>query len=610
MDKLKKPKKSLVLTGFGLLTLLVIFLSLYALNTAPQADHTSLNQIEFSYYEDTTGQLTVYDADTVWAQDGFTGNESPAFAFGRSYSAFWVGIKAEKTELLKDYIALFCPNIQNVQLYIPAENGYDVHYSGWANSLIRDDESLTYPVFRLDSDTIGEKPIFMRIQSDYSHNYTLEFYTQKELNQVRITEFCLNSFLFGMLIAVVLTNLIIYFKLRNKISLAFSISILLLSIHQSINYGMYNVIIPAHSNVIMSLSIELGLLFIISIIIFFIIFSDVKTYNRGYYKCLLFFIAACLVDYPVCFMDKVTANFYGHSLTIIVPLFILYVSFKMHRAGYKDQRLFMLGWGLTILLYMGSMLVCEGMIQMGFSVFRLPTELIVMLAVSMVFTVAITEHVRRMELESQQIRQQYQAASERIKWTETALLQTKIKPHFLYNTLTAIEQLCEIDSKKAQGAIADFAAFLRSNIDFSAETRLIRIERELSNVKHYLSLEQMRFEERLKVEYDIQVGGFLVPPLVVQSMVENAVRHGVTKRPEGGTITISIVDTPTDYIITVTDDGVGFDPDSDTWVGGYHIGIDNARERLHRQCGGIFCIDSKIGVGTVVTMFIPKGENL
>ena len=270
----------------------------------------------------------------------------------------------------------------------------------------------------------------------------------------------------------------------------------------------------------------------------------------------------------------------------------------------------MLGWGLTILLYVGSMLVCEGMIQMGFSMFDLPTELIVMLAVSMVFTVAITESARRMKLESQQMRQQYQAVSERIKWTETALLQTKIKPHFLYNTLTAIEQLCETDSQKAQTAIADFAAYLRSNMDFSTETRLIRIDRELSNVKHYLSLEQMRFEDRLKVKYDIQADGFLVPPLVVQPMVENAVRHGVTKRPEGGTIIISIVDILTDYVITVTDDGVGFDSDSEIWAGGYHIGIDNARERLHRQCGGVMHIDSKIGVGTVVTMSIPKGGNV
>ncbi|WP_051280365.1 histidine kinase [Anaerovorax odorimutans] len=565
-----------------------------------------LDPIKFSYYEDTSGQLTVYDADTVWEQDGFTDKETPFLTFGRSHSTFWIRISTENTELLKDYIALFCPNIQNVQLYIPGKNGYDVHYSGWANSLIRDDECMTYPVFQLNADTLGEKPIYMRIQSDYSHNYTLEFYTQKELNQVRIAEFCLISFLFGMLMAVVITNFIAYLKLKNKISLAFSICILLLSIHQGISYGIYNIIMPSHSYAIMSLSIEIGLLFIISIIIFFMIFSDIKTYNKIYYRFLLLFIAACLVDYPICFMDKVAANLYGHCLTIIVPVFILYVSFRMHRAGYKDQRLFMIGWGLTIFLYVIAMLVCEGMIHMGFSTFHLPIALIIMLNVSMIFTVAITERVRRLRLDGQRMRRQYQEVSERIKWTETALLQTKIKPHFLYNTLTAIEQLCETDSRKAQEAIADFAAFLRSNIDFSTETRLIRIERELSNVKHYLSLEQMRFDERLKVEYHIQVGGFLVPPLVVQPIVENAVRHGITKRPEGGTIRISVMDTTDDYIITVTDDGVGFEPDSEIWAEGYHIGIDNARERLHRQCGGSLHIDSKIDVGTVVTMSIPK----
>lgn len=610
MDKYNKDIKLLIFTGIGLLTLLVIFLLLYVLNTGPQTNNTSLEQIDFSYYEDTAGQMTVYDADAVWTRGEFTENATSSFTFGRSHSTFWVRIFTGKTELLKDYIGLFCPNIQNVQLYIPAESGYNVHYSGWANSLIRDDESLTYPVFRLDSHIIGEKPIYMRIQSYYAHNYTLEFYTEKKLNQVRIAEFCLNSFLFGMLIAVVLTNLIVYLKLKNKISLAFSICILLFSIHQGVSYGMYNIIIPIYSYILMRLSIEIGLLFITSIIVFFIIFSDVKTYNKLYYRCLLVFIAACLIDYPICFVDKVPANLYGHCLTIIVPVFILYISFRMHRAGHKDQRFFMIGWGLTILLYVIAMLVCEGMIQIGLSTFHLPAELIIMLGVSMLFTVAITEHVRRLHQDDQRMRQQYKEASERIKWTETALLQTKIKPHFLYNTLTAIEQLCVTDSQKAQEAIANFATFLRGNIDLSTEIRLIRIERELSNVKHYLSLEQMRFEERLKVEYDIQAGGFLVPPLMVQPMVENAVRHGVTKRPKGGTLKISIIDTLTDYVITVADDGVGFEPNSDTWAEGYHMGIDNAEERLSRQCGGILRIDSTIDVGTVVTMSIPKEGNV
>lgn len=573
---------------------------------SPITKSEKTQSIEFSYFEDTNGQMGISDIENVDLTGEFIQIDGTNFAFGRSHSTYWIKIPTDVPEYLKEYTALFCPNIQNVQLYTPTENGYEVRYSGWANSSVRNDERLAYPVFRLDPHTLGEKPIYMRIQSCYSHNYTLEFYTQKELDQVRVTEFCLYSFFFGMLISVVLINSIVYYRIKNKISMAFSICILLLTIYQGISYGMYNIIMPAHSYVFMSLSIEIGLLFIISTIVFFAIFSDVKTYSKHYYKCLLLFIAACLLDYPICFMDKVAANFYGHSLTIIVPFVILYFSFRMQRAGHKEQRLFMLGWGLTILLYTGSLLVCEGIMRIGFLTSHLPIDLMVMLAISIVFTIAITERVRQLQLESQQIRRQYQTASEQVKKTEVALMQTQIKPHFLYNTLTAIEQLCEVDSQKAQTAIADFANYLRSNIDFSTETRLILIEKELENVKQYLSLEQIRFEDRLHVTYDIKAGGFMVPPLVIQPIVENAVRHGVTKKPEGGTVSISVEETESAYTITVSDNGVGFDPESIYQNGGSHIGIRNARERLARMCRGTLEINSQLGGNTTVVIMIPK----
>ena len=590
--------------GVCVLALITILSAFYY--TSRISKNETTGGIHFSYFEDIKGQMDISDIENADLAERFIQTASANFKFGRSHSTFWIKIPTDTPELLKEYIALFCPNIQNVQLYTPSENGYEVRYSGWANSSVRNDERLAYPVFRLDPHTLGEKPIYMRIQSCYSHNYTLEFYTQKELDQVRVTEFCLYSFFFGMLISVVLINSIAYFRIKNKISMAFSICILLLSIHQSINYGMYNIVMPAHSYMFMSLSIEIGLLFIVSIIVFFGIFSDVKAYSKRYYKCLLIFIAACLLDYPICVMDKVAANFYAHCLTIIVAIVILYFSFRMQRARHKEQRLFMLGWGLTILLYTASMLVCEGMIQMGFLTFHLPIELIVMLAVSIVFTIAITERVRQLQLESQQIRQQYQTASEQVKKTEVALMQTQIKPHFLYNTLTAIEQLCEVDSQKAQTAIADFANYLRSNIDFSTETRLIFIEKELENVKQYLSLEQIRFEDRLNVTYNIKAGEFMVPPLVIQPIVENAVRHGVTKKPEGGTVSISVEETKTAYIITVSDNGVGFDTESIYQNGGSHIGIRNARERLARMCRGTLEVNSRLGADTTVIIMIPK----
>jgi sensor histidine kinase YesM len=98
----------------------------------------------------------------------------------------------------------------------------------------------------------------------------------------------------------------------------------------------------------------------------------------------------------------------------------------------------------------------------------------------------------------------------------------------------------------------------------------------------------------------------MVPPLVVQPIVENAVRHGVTKKPEGGTVTVKVDETDTVYTITVADNGVGFDPKSDSWNGRYHIGISNVRERLARQCCGTLEFDKRIGDGTTVVITIPK----
>lgn len=591
--------------GLCFLVLAFVLSSLYYFNLTSKSKDGTEN-VNLSYLEDTTGQMDIRDVQNAALKGELVQTNNMSFTFGRSRSVFWIKVLAEGAAPLKNYISLYCPNIQNVQLYIPAGNDYEVHYSGWANSPIRDDEGLTYPAFRLNPDSIGENPVYLRIQSCYSHNYTLEFYTQKEFNQVRTLDFCSDSFFLGMLITIVIINWITFYKLKNKTCLAFSMCVLLLSIHQGISYGIFNIIMPAHSYVIMNLSIQVGLLFIISIIVFFIVFSNIKIYSKLCYRCLLFLIAACIMDFPICLVDKVTANLYGHILTLVVTLFILYVAFKLYRTGHKNQLVFIIGLIIIIALCAMAMAICEGLVRINFLPIHLPSSLITMVVISIIFSISLTERARQLQLEDLQIRQRYRAASDQVKKTETALMQTQIKPHFLYNTLTAIEQMCEIDSQKAQVAIADFSNYLRSNIDFSTETKLIMVEKELENVRRYLSLEQMRFEERLNVTYDIKSGGFMVPPLVVQPIVENAVRHGVTKKPEGGTVMISVGETETAYTITVSDNGVGFDPEGIYQNGGSHIGICNARERLARMCRGTLEIDSHIGIGTTVAISIPK----
>lgn len=607
---MKKFEKILQIIGACILILFVILWGLHALNSTPEADNGGWSGVDFSYYKDKTAQLNISQVNSIFTQGDFIEKETPNFNFGRSHAAFWIRVFVSDTDNLRNYIAVYCPNVQDVRLYIPTEEGYKTYASGWGNSAIRKDEGLTYPVFRLDWEQITGQAVYLRIQSDYSHLYTINLYDETELQHAKLVDYSFNSFLFGILLTIVMINFIIYLVLRSNICLLFALCVLLISAHQGCTTGIYNVLLTRHSDVIMQFSIEIGALYFILLIVFFMVLSEVKTRHRVYYRCCQVLIAAYLLIYPLCMIDKVTANLYGHTLCIIPPLFIMYASLRLYFMGKIRYRLLLFGWCFTTINYIIVSLSAEGILHLQNDYIRVHGTLMAFVIVSALFTIATVNYTKTIQMKHLKMQRQVQFASERVKWTETALLQTKIKPHFLYNTLTAIEQLCATDSRKAQMAISDFSGFLRSNIDFSAETQLIRIERELTNVKHYLSLEQMRFEERLKVVYDIQAAGFLVPPLVVQSIVENAVRHGVTKRPEGGTITISIHDTQTDHVITVTDNGVGFDPDSNICNGRYHIGIDNAHERLHRQCGGTLKIDSKIGIGTVVTMSIPKGGNV
>ena len=191
--------------------------------------------------------------------------------------------------------------------------------------------------------------------------------------------------------------------------------------------------------------------------------------------------------------------------------------------------------------------------------------------------------------------------------SKISILLSQIKPHFLYNSLIAIRELCLTDPKTASETVDEFSSFLRVNLDSLSINTPISFDKELKHVETYLSLEKKRFEERLNVVYNITVRDFLIPVLTLQLLVENAVLHGLTKREEGGTVTIETEENETDVIITVSDDGVGFEL-SKLSNSHNHIGIKNARDRLAAMCNGKLDIQSEPGVGTTAVITIPKGE--
>ena len=187
-----------------------------------------------------------------------------------------------------------------------------------------------------------------------------------------------------------------------------------------------------------------------------------------------------------------------------------------------------------------------------------------------------------------------------------SIMLSQIQPHFLFNTLTAISQLCDTNPKEAKDAINSFSLYLRGNINSLKQFSPIIFENELKHIELYLSLEKMRFKENLNVVYDLEVKSFMVPSLSIQPLVENSVKYGVGEKIGGGTITIATREEENAYKVIVKDDGVGFEVGKTKDDGKTHIGIDNVKSRLKEQVNGSLTVESIIGEGTTFTVTIPK----
>ena len=194
--------------------------------------------------------------------------------------------------------------------------------------------------------------------------------------------------------------------------------------------------------------------------------------------------------------------------------------------------------------------------------------------------------------------------------SKVSVMLSQIQPHFLYNTLVVIRQLCDINPKTAKEAVTEFATYLRGNLDSLTLNTTIPFEKEMEHIENYVSLEKKRFGDKINLEYDFECLDFDVPSLTVQTIVENAIRHGITKRKEGGTVTIRTRESKKRYIIEVHDNGIGMDltkpPEYNDSRS--HIGLDNVRKRVESMCNGELLFNSTPNIGTTVYMSIPKSE--
>ncbi|WP_051771443.1 sensor histidine kinase [Saccharothrix sp. NRRL B-16314] len=207
-----------------------------------------------------------------------------------------------------------------------------------------------------------------------------------------------------------------------------------------------------------------------------------------------------------------------------------------------------------------------------------------------------------------------QKSRQALAQAEVRALRAQISPHFVYNALNTISSLIRTDPAHARELLQEFAEFTRYS--FRTDGFFTTLSDELKNIHRYLTIEQARYGPRLNVRLKVapEVLQVVLPFLVLQPLVENAVRHGLAKKPGGGELTIIAEDNGAEALISVEDDGVGMDPDrlfedlKDAHQTGAHVGIGNINHRMRAVFGDDYAlvVETAPDAGMKIILKIPK----
>ncbi len=207
-------------------------------------------------------------------------------------------------------------------------------------------------------------------------------------------------------------------------------------------------------------------------------------------------------------------------------------------------------------------------------------------------------------------------SNESMLQAEVALLQEQIKPHFIHNAINTIISFCYTDGARAAGLLTNFSKYLRLTFDSDRQSSFEPLGRELDRVRAYVQIEQARFGDCIRVRYDIdpELMEYEIPALIIQPLVENAIRHGLRPKPKGGLVTVAVHDVEGGMLIRVSDTGVGMPPELAERLRnresiGHGVGLYSVIRRVDQWKGARLDIRSIPGRGTDITITVgPPGR--
>lgn len=193
---------------------------------------------------------------------------------------------------------------------------------------------------------------------------------------------------------------------------------------------------------------------------------------------------------------------------------------------------------------------------------------------------------------------------------ELSYFHGQITPHFLYNTLNTIISLSYKDEEKTREALQHLTTYFRAKLDVFNYDTLVSLSKELELIDAYLSIEKIRYGDRLIIEYDIDESiKTHLPSMTIQPLIENAIQHGIAKKSEGGVLKLSVSRTIMGIEISIQDNGIGISKEKqvallDVKTAG--IGFSNTFKKLKLIKNSQFSLESAVGVGTKITITLPE----
>ena len=324
----------------------------------------------------------------------------------------------------------------------------------------------------------------------------------------------------------------------------------------------------------------------------------------------LFFDGLLLLKTPQ-FMSSFTN--YLYLLVLLQMIYVMGVLIIAVLQKRDNARLMFIVFGIFVMTILADILHYLGIGGINISYMFLYGNFVVILAMSFIQAQQQALTHKKLILYNENL-VEADKLKDKIMATEMSFLQAQIKPHFLYNALSAIANICEKDGTKAGKLIIDLAIYLRGSLEFNHLNKRVTIEKELEFIDTYFNIEQARFGQKIQLLKELSISlKDQIPVLILQPLVENAVRHGISKKQEGGRVTVRLMPCEEGIRIEIEDDGLGMDEEKLALIlsarrNDQGVGLLNIHQRLLRLYDRGLDISSEVGRGTCVRLVIPEGE--